>query len=145
MEGRKEGGQTNSLSFPSLRLGGGKRPKKMTKNDEDDSRFPGKKETCAYFSFFFLACVCVCPPRQYGTEEESPTDTKSISRRERAGREKHHGVSLKHGVGCMNKILCGEIKHCCAFLQRPVSEMIKSPPRWLLFSDGAPSICCTHD
>ena len=61
MEGRKEGGQTTSLSFPSLRLGGGWRPKKMTKNDEDDSRFPGKKGLVLIFPFFRQS-VCVCPP-----------------------------------------------------------------------------------
>ena len=78
----------------------------------------------------------VCPPRQCSTEEEeSPTDTKSISRRE-SGREKAPR-GFHPNTGCMNKILCGEVKHCYAFLKHPVCQMIKSPPRWLLLSDGA--------
>ena len=70
----------------------------MTKNDEDDSRFPEKKglSSCLFF-LFFRQSVCVCPPRQCSTEEESPTDTKSISRREREGKSTT-GVSPKHGV-----------------------------------------------
>ncbi len=135
MEGRKEGGQTNSLSFPLSVLGVGGGPRRWLKTTRTTLVYPEKRDSCLFF-LFFLACVRVCPPRQCSTEEEeSPTDTKSISRRE-SGREKAPR-GFHPNTGCMNKILCGEVKHCYAFLKHPVCQMIKSPPRWLLLSDGA--------